>query len=85
MDYNKVLVSLMEKTIREVHSLFTMDKQDAAREFKKDAKDIDRFLLDRADAILSGVQFFIDAQKPETTSAKPETISEKPETTIENK
>lgn len=68
MDYNKILVDLMEKTINEVHELFVMDKQDAARKFSKDAKDIDRFLLDRADAILSGVKFFIDAQKPETTA-----------------
>ena len=68
MDYNKILVNLMEKTIREVHELFVMDKQDAARTFSKDAKDIDRFLLDRADAILSGTLFFIDAQKPETTA-----------------
>ena len=72
MDYDKILVNLMEKTIKEVHGLFTMDKQSAATKFGKDAKDIDRFLLDRADAILSGVQFFIDAQKPTTVSAENE-------------
>lgn len=70
MEYNDILVELMEKTINEVHGLFTMDKQSAATKFGKDAKDIDRFLLDRADAILSGVQFFINAKKPRTVSAE---------------
>ena len=63
MNYNEQLVELMEKTIGEVHSLFTLDKQEAARRFNKDAKDIDRFLLDRADAILTGAMFFIEFNK----------------------
>lgn len=68
MEYEKILVKLMEKTIKEVHEIFSMDQQSAASKFGKNANNIDRFLVDRADAILSGVQFFIDAQKSITES-----------------
>lgn len=70
MEYKDQLVKLMEKVIEEVHDLFTMDRVEAARKYGKEAKDIDRFLLDRADSILSGAKFFIDFNKPQETENK---------------